>query len=139
MEKNIFDAMSNKSKPEKDEKRRVPGPVKLPRPPESDRERDLLLQRMNEMKTTLQQQLEEVCSRGKEVNLPMSILTQEVSQLPPAQQEEIRRREKELRDKVQAVVPDVEGGKSGSGNAAEASSAKRGKLRSARNKWIPVK
>lgn len=141
MDKNIFEAMGKKKGPEKQAKQGpLIGPNKPKVPPLPDeKEQNELLQRMKGMRYTLEKQIDEVYSRGKEVKLTKELLPEDPSQLPPEQQAELRRRDKELREKVKLMDISIKGDMGSLTDHPEAAKGKRGKFRAARNKWIPMK
>lgn len=146
MEKNIFEAMGSQSGSGKPGKRQQPERRQLAVPSISrDPEKESMLQRMKEMKSTLEQQLDEVYSKGKEVKLPVNVLVEDITQLPPAQQDEVRQRENALKEKLKGIGPSTHVKRKASGGEPPPSGPqtpptdRKAKLRGARNKWIPVK
>lgn len=148
MDKNIFEAMGHKpeSEPSRssgNQGRRGPpiGPNKPKVPPlEHEKEQYEMIDRIKGMKSNLQRQIDDVYAKGKEVNLSQELLVDDPSKLSPELQEELRRREQELREKVKLMNIPIKGDLGAATGAAGGSGKeKKGKFRSARNKWIPMK
>ena len=144
MDKNIFEAMGKKPGSDDSrgkEKQSLPIGLNKPKVPPLEHEREQLemLERMKGMKSVLQKQIDDVYEKGKAVSLSQELLVEDPSKLSPELQAEMRRREKELREKVKLMNIPIRDDLGGATGQAGGGKEKRGKFRAARNKWIPMK
>ena len=91
------------------------------------------------MKKDLEDQLSDIYQKGKEKNLNAKLLVNNAKDLTSKQLEKMEEEEKKLIDKINAIIPPgaclIKNAKS----KEKLTQERKGKLRGARNNWIPMR
>jgi hypothetical protein len=141
MEKNIFDAVGKMARSKKKETASNPLPQAVPKKLlkiQVNTEIQDMLQKMQEMSDDLENQLNMIYRKGKESKINVSIL-ENPGQLSKNQFEQMEKQKSELIEKIIKVIPPKSCLKKKQKSKEQLTQERKGKLRGARNKWIPVK
>jgi len=146
MEDNIFDTASKQASQKKktvdgkSQQEGVENPTKKTLSENSSSsEIDLMLKKMQDMKTDLENQLASVYRKGRESKINVSYLVESVSSLTKQQLEKIEEQKKLLVDKINVAIPTETCIKKNAKGKEKLTQERKGKMRGARNNWIPVK
>lgn len=142
MDENIFEAAGKQGKAGKDKSSqgKTDGIASKKNEPNSvDPEINDMLDKMKFMKEDLENQLSSVYQKGKESKVNVSLLVESANALTTSQLEKMREQEKLLADKINAVIPAESCLKKPMKSKEKLTQERQGKMRGARNNWIPVR
>jgi hypothetical protein len=141
MDENIFEAAGRQGKPRKDKASsgRTEGSSVKKNDGLVDPEISAMLDKMKSMKDDLENQLSSVYQKGRESKVNVSLMIESASALTNAQLEKMKEQEKLLSDKINAVIPAESCLKKPLKSKEKMTQERQGKLRGARNNWIPVR
>lgn len=139
MEENIFEISKKGSKLGK--KETIPEREKIfsSNKPKQDPEIAEMLQKMHNMKNDLENQLDAIYRQGKEKQIRDTILIDHISGLTTQQLKELQEQERVLMDQIHAAIPPESCLRSNPKSKETLTRERQGKLRGARNKWIPIR
>jgi len=142
MDKNIFESagkqgLSQKKKAVVQFENRV---EKSPQQPSVHNEEiNIMLQKMQNMKLDLENQLTEIYRKGEESKINVSLLMKDAGSLTRQEIQKMEAQKKILEDEIDLVIPQESCLKRKSKSKEKMTQERKGKLRGARNNWIPVK
>lgn len=140
MDKNIFDAVGKTGGAKKKEASSTPAPQTKPKEQVNiDPEIKEMLQKMQDMSDDLENQLETFRQKGKNSKVNVSLLLENTGILSKQQYEEMQKKKDELIEKIAKAIPAKSCLKKKQKSKEELTQERKGKLRGARNKWIPVR
>lgn len=98
-----------------------------------------MLQKIQDMSNDLDNQLDSIYKKGKEAKINVSVLIENTGQLSDKQFEDMQAQKKTLMDKITKAVPPASCLKKKQKSKEELTQERKGKMRGARNNWIPVR
>ena len=135
MADNIFDILSKGSKSKGG--KASPAPKKTSDP--QAEELDLMFQKMRTMKQDLEDQLANLYLQGKMTPHIEALLVENPTKLTKKQLEEIAEQENKLKEKISKAIPPETCLQKNPKSKVKLTQERRGKLRGAKNKWIPMR
>ena len=141
MDENIFEAASRQGKARKDKLLQSKSEKNAPKKNEDSFDPEIhdMLDKMKYMKEDLENQLSSVYQKGKESKINVSLLVESASSLTASQLEKMKEQEKLLADKINAAIPAESCLKQPHKSKEKMTQERQGKMRGARNNWIPVR
>lgn len=142
MEDSIFDAASKFAKSRRtkpSEEKAENAPAKKIDDIVSDLALKEMLQKMRDMKKDLEDQLSTVYQKGKEAKVNVSLLVESARELTDQQFKQMQEQEKILTDKILAATPPESCLRKNPKSKEKLTQERQGKMRGARNNWIPVR
>lgn len=137
MENNIFEAAGKQPKKRPSEKKgaKVIATAKVQATSE---ELDAMLNQMREIRENLENQLAAIYQKGKESNIDMSQFPDNAYALTAKEIEKVQQKELELREKINAITPPESCIRKVPKSKEKMTKERKGKMRGARQKWIPI-
>lgn len=141
MTDNIFDTSRKlgQSKKNKTSLESEKLPVNKNPPTRNDYEIEEMLEKMRFMKKDLENQLSAVYQKGKESKINIALLVDNKDHLTEKELEKLQEEEKSLTEKISAVISPESCLKKIPKNKEKMTQERKGKLRGARNNWIPIR